>query len=246
MICLTHKKGNEKYINKMFSARADSYESDARWIKNEKFILPLIPAPYGNKIALDICSGTGVIAGYCKKIGWNVVAVDINEDMLQRVEIGIERVVGNIENLPFQDKCFDISICRQGLQYTDLEKSISEIIRVTDSEVRLAHITCMDALDVDFWIQYYDIAAPSRKHVFTPDYVNKFATNLALKLINQEVLIEADVLLRTTSFLDRQKQNKLLSMINNSTPDFKERNGIVFDGDAIISNRRWEILSYKV
>jgi len=246
MILLDDKKGNEKYINQMFTTRASNYENDADWIKNEEFILPLVPKPFGTNRLLDVCSGTGVIAKYCKQIGWNVVAVDINEDMLDHVGQNIEKVVGNAERLPFSDKCFDAAICRQGLQYTDLEKSISEIIRVTKNEIRLAHITIIDKMDKDFWDRYYSIASPSRKHVFSPDYINDFVSNIGLELICHEVTIEADVLLKTISFLDLQKQEELLAMINNSTLEFKERNGIIFDGDVIISNRRWEFLTYKI
>ena len=65
--------------------------------------------------------------------GMNVVGVDINEEfILEAKETGpkIQFDVGSVEHLPYGDGKFDSVYCVNTLFYTDLGKSLLELIRV--------------------------------------------------------------------------------------------------------------------
>lgn len=83
----------EKYLN--------SFEKD-------KFI-PLLGDVKGEKI-LDVGAGTGRAAVSLAKMGAEVTALDVSEQMLKELKKKnpkIQTVIGDAESLPFPDKSFD-------------------------------------------------------------------------------------------------------------------------------------------
>ena len=93
-----------------FSTRAKSYEKEADWILSEEFIRPLVPAPFGGRRLLDVCTGTGVIAEYAADLGWDVTAIDDNKDIIQYVDNRIAVVCHDANQLPFDDNSFDLIV----------------------------------------------------------------------------------------------------------------------------------------
>jgi len=88
---------------------------------------------------LDVGCGPGGVMQEVLKRGYNVVGVDISEEMLKEArEIskkykhgGITCIYGDMEYLPFTKKTFDVVLCVGVLQYLQSDrKSISEISRV--------------------------------------------------------------------------------------------------------------------
>lgn len=234
-------------VNSFFDIRADHYEHEASWISDMKFISPLVPTVFGTQRLLDACCGTGIVAEHCMKVGWKVLAVDISQDMLAHVDPSVESLLADIQHLPLADKSFDVTVCRQGLQYLDLVEGLNSLIRVTKSEIRLGHITILDKCDFDFWKDYFSASAPCRKTVFFPGQIGELASKLGLTLVDEQIIISPDSLTGPIQHLDNQARNALYSRIINSSERFKERNGIrVTDDGQLISNRRWEFMTYRV
>lgn len=100
----------------------------------------------GNSIApstiLDIATGTGDLAiMFAEKTkAHKIVGLDISEGMLnvgkqkvlaKKLEDRIEMVVGDSENLPFEDNTFDVITVSFGVRnFETLEKGLAEILRV--------------------------------------------------------------------------------------------------------------------
>lgn len=100
----------------------------------------------GNSIApsaiLDIATGTGDLAiMFAEKTkAERIVGLDISEGMLnvgkqkvlaKKLEDRIEMVVGDSENLPFEDNTFDVISVSFGVRnFETLEKGLAEILRV--------------------------------------------------------------------------------------------------------------------
>lgn len=106
----------------------------------EQFLVPPIFVPWaerlidrsniqeGNRV-LDVACGTGVVARHANpRVGdtGSVVGLDINEGMLAvaektaaEVQPAIEWRQGDVTDLPFSDKCFDVVCCQQALQFFD-------------------------------------------------------------------------------------------------------------------------------
>ncbi len=86
---------------------------------------------------LEVGCGTGRTATTLAKMGHDVTAVDIREGMIKKAEkraayesVNIEFLVGDVCNLPFKEKSFDVVIVESVTVFVDLEKAISEYIRV--------------------------------------------------------------------------------------------------------------------
>jgi SAM-dependent methyltransferase len=229
-----------------FTKRAENYNKEASWISSESFISPLIPAPFGDKKLLDVCSGTGALARYANAIGWDVTATDISEAMLNKIGNGIRVCVADAENLQFPEKSFDMATCRQGLQYTDVEASIKSMCRCAKSLVSLGHITIRDEKDLDFWEKYYSKAKNGRKNVFAPHGMERTIKNMGLEISEVIVLDCFESHLNPVAHLDPELKQELKEMLLTADDEFKARNHLVIKGDDIYSERRWEMITIRI
>jgi len=97
----------------------------------------------GKKL-LDFGCGSGEIAKYFSKYGAEVYGIDSSKTMIRyaKKNIGKRAILGNHENLPFQEAFFDIILSRYALHYlTDLEKAYSQFSRVLKPRGNLCVIT---------------------------------------------------------------------------------------------------------
>lgn len=85
---------------------------------------------------LDLCTGTGDLAGILKKEYPNsqITGVDFSENMLEiarKKHPEIEFLEADCTQLPFDDKSFDLCVISFGLRnIEDMEKALNEIYRV--------------------------------------------------------------------------------------------------------------------
>ncbi len=119
----------------------------------EKYLVPLIFAPYAadlaNRIAsrpltrvLEIAAGTGVVTRNLASVlpeSVSIVATDLNQPMLDLAsKVGTKRPVewrqANAMQLPFDDSVFDAVVCQFGVMFfPDKSKAFSEARRVLSS-----------------------------------------------------------------------------------------------------------------
>jgi SAM-dependent methyltransferase len=99
--------------------------------------------PPGARI-LDLCTGNGAAALIAAEVartegkGVNVIAVDradIDPSRYvtrQAEDLAAIRFVGrtDVEALPFADASFDLAISQYGIEYADLDRAVSELVRV--------------------------------------------------------------------------------------------------------------------
>ena len=80
-------------------------------------------------------------------------------------------VMAPAERLPFKNECFDIVICRQGIQFMDLPEALEEMFRVTKRRGRLVLVN-LCAYGMSDCREYFEILRlrnPVRRHFFVPD-----------------------------------------------------------------------------
>lgn len=88
----------------------------------------------GGELALDLATGTGLIARGLGRFRGSVVGVDISLGMLRRAQRQagqeIRFVVGDALHLPFQDQCFDLVTCGVSLShFPDVSMALAEVRR---------------------------------------------------------------------------------------------------------------------
>lgn len=217
------------------------------WLDQEAIIIPMIPTPFGSRRALDVCTGTGLIAERLAQEGWTVCASDISEEMLVQVSPNIEHVLADVCNLPFDNDSFDLVVCRQGLQYVDIETALRSLLRVAKTEVRLGHVTINDGLDFDFWYQYHIKASPGRKQIFRPHEITKLAKEAGFFTVDETVVTEQSDMLYPIKYLADDDFQTLKDSVLKTTKAFKDRNGIsVTEDGRFLRTRRWEFHICKV
>jgi len=210
-------KNTTKIIN-TFKQRANTYNTDGKWVNNIETIEPLVPQSFGNTRLLDICSGTGAIANVAHSKGWQVFALDITATMLQEITNNdIIKIVSSFEKLPFLDNYFDVITLRQGLQYsTNLDETILECKRVAKSQIKFGHITVFEKDDINWWTNYFKIASPGRKHIFKPNEIYKNCSKHNFNKVNQTVRIFKDSFINPLRYLNKKQINELFCLINNA------------------------------
>ena len=139
--------GKKDQVTQMFNNISNEYDGlnrvislgiDQSWRKKVVRIVGSI----NPDTILDIATGTGDLAiMHAEKTKANkIVGLDIAEGMLnvgkekvaqRKLEDRIEMVVGDSENLPFEDNSFDAITVSFGIRnFEDLEKGLGEIYRV--------------------------------------------------------------------------------------------------------------------
>ena len=136
----------KQQVTKMFDTISNEYDGlnrvisfgiDIKWRQK---VVDIVAKSNPNNI-LDIATGTGDLAiNLSKTSAETIVGLDISDGMLQvgRKKIKeqglskkIEMVVGDSENLPFEDHSFDAITVAFGVRnFGNLEKGLSEILRV--------------------------------------------------------------------------------------------------------------------
>ncbi len=131
---------------------------------------------------LDIAIGTGKVAQAFHGRVKDVVGVDICQEMARQAKGCVDKIVlAPAENLPFKNNVFNVCVCRQGLQFMDIDNVFSQIYRVLKpgGRVVLCHLTAYGREDKDetFFIQR--LRNPARKNFFLPDDFLRLLKNKA-------------------------------------------------------------------
>ncbi len=136
----------KEQVTKMFDTISKEYDGlnrvislgiDEKWRKK---VVQFVRATCPNTI-LDVATGTGDLAIHLTKTNAKkIVGLDISEGMLEvgrnkitklKLNNVIELLVGDSENLPFEDHSFDAITVAFGIRnFENLEKGLAEILRV--------------------------------------------------------------------------------------------------------------------
>jgi SAM-dependent methyltransferase len=109
----------------------------------DELVARLAPAP-GDRV-LDLATGTGEVAVRAARAGATVTAIDLAEPMLEQArraaaEAGVEIRfdLGDVEYLPYEDRCFDVLVSNFGLVFApDHANVAAELARVSCPGARL-------------------------------------------------------------------------------------------------------------
>ena len=115
---------------------------DPTAVERKKFMMEL-PKPKG-KTCLSLGCGLGrFLRDYVKHGAQVVVGLDINPKNLEQCkEIGVDLVLGDIENMPFQDNIFDVIDCEATMEHiADPVKAMKEIRRINNQKLGISFVT---------------------------------------------------------------------------------------------------------
>ncbi|GFO97259.1 methylase [groundwater metagenome] len=127
------------YIKKWFSRWAPIYDIiDIPFSRIRDKVVDFANARRGSRI-LDVATGTGKQAFAFAKKGYDVIGIDLSEDMLKVANKknkyeNVKFEIADATNIPFEDRHFDVSCVSVALHDMPLnirEKVLKEMARVT-------------------------------------------------------------------------------------------------------------------
>ena len=202
---LQNKKG---LVNNVFDKSYDKYDlmNDIMslgihriWKKDLIFWM----SPKENKNLIDVASGTGDIAKLFAKLTNNkskVLCIDPNKKMISKGKEKLSKLkniqwkIGNAENLPVNDNCYEYYSISFGLRNTkNIDKSLSEAFRVLRPGGRFF---CLEFSKVEnenldlLYANYSKILPLVGKLVLGDSMPYKYLTESIKNFIDQKTLIE--------------------------------------------------------
>lgn len=124
-----------------------------------------------NEKILDLCTGTGDLAGILQKYSSDITGADFSEEMLkiarQRYK-NIEFINANSTNLPFDDESFDVVTMTYGLRNIEnRELALKEIYRVLKPNGRFLQL---DFGEHNFIGKIFEFVVPVIAKIFAKKY----------------------------------------------------------------------------
>ncbi|MDD5019286.1 MAG: methyltransferase domain-containing protein [Candidatus Omnitrophica bacterium] len=156
-----------------FMKRAGRYNGSSAWVEDPALIAKIREAASAGPedTVLDIAVGTGKISrAFLGRVG-RVVGLDICPDMVCQARGCVDEIVlSPAERLPFKDGEFDACVCRQGLQFMEVDRVVAEVHRVLKPGGRavFCHLTAYGPEDREETFLIQKLRNPARKNFFLP------------------------------------------------------------------------------
>src|SRR3989338_27950 len=232
----------ENSVLTYFINRSPKYNASSAWVTDKMFIQKIyqLSEPNENSTVLDVAAGTGLIAkqfhGNVKKI----VCVDICESMVQQAKDQLDTlIISKIENISLPDNSFDICVCRQGLQFAELDETLKQIYRILKpgGVTVLAHLTSYpeeteEDKKITFKIQA--LREPVRKNYLSYDTIQKMLQTAGFKDIEIHPYITKESINRWINHGAISEENKtaIIQCYHMAPSHYKEIHHIeIFDND---------------
>lgn len=169
-----------------FRRRSAGYNRSSNWVKDQKLLDAIFAAaaPKPQDVVLDLATGTGLVAKQFKGKAREVVGLDISPDMTSQASAHVDRmVIAPYEAIPLESASVDVCVCRQGLQFSDLPRALSEIARVLRPGGRavLCHLAAYGPEDEKEAFQIQALRNPSRVNFFKPGDLEAALTKAGLR-----------------------------------------------------------------
>ncbi len=226
-----------------FTKRAEKYNHSSNWVVDQKLIQMIfdLAEVNENSLVLDLACGTGLIANAFHGRVKKVTGLDISSDMVKYADGCMDEIIFSpIEKMPFDDNSFDACVCRQGLQFAELDKAIPEIHRVLKPGgiTVLCHLTAYNEIDKDLAFQIQELRNPARRNYLMPDDILNALKKQGLREAeNIEYITEESV----NKWIDNgaianERMEKIRNLYRSSNEKFREIHKIKFTGDDILDS----------
>ena len=224
-----------------FRNRAEKYNHSSNWVADQELIRLMfdLSGAGPESEVLDIATGTGLIAREFHGKVKRVTGLDISPEMAaQAGEYVNELVFAPVEQMPFPDNSFDVVVCRQGLQFAELDRAIPEIHRVLKpgGATVLCHLTAYNETDRELCFAIQKLRNPARRNYLMPaDIADALEAAGFRDVANTEYLTDESV----NQWIDngaipQESMERIRELYRTADEDFKEIHEIRFEGDDIM------------
>lgn len=227
-----------------FTARAEKYNDSSHWCTDDILLQKIFStlAPKGDEYVLDVACGTGLVGQHFKDKVKKIVGVDITEAMFTQAQKNLNHIVrGSAEVLPFKDNSFDICYERQGIQFMNAQKAVSEMVRVTrpGGKICLVQLCAYGEEDKK---EYFDILRyrnPARCNFFTREALKELLEKAGCTDIEMIDLISEEDVGRwaDNGAINSDEQNKIREVYKNASEGFNKYHAVRIEADGRIIDK---------
>ena len=224
-----------------FKNRAKVYNQSSNWVHDQELISTIFKQANikGDEVVLDIATGTGLVAREFKGKVKEIIGLDISPDMTEQAKQNVDRlIINSVETpIPLEKGSVDVVICRQGLQFVNLDMALPQIADVLKPQGRVV-FTHLAAYNVNDRADSFKIQAlrnPARVNFFAPgdlesslerngykvlDVLHYRSRESVSKWINHGASTEAE-------------REAIYDAYKNAGPEFKRMHALEFTKDDI-------------
>ncbi len=226
-----------------FSKRAVKYNNSSNWVVDHQLIRTMFELTEAgtNSVVLDIATGTGLIAKeFIGKVN-KVVGLDISPEMAEQAKGIVDEIhFSPAEKMPFDDNTFDTVVCRQGLQFVELDKVISEIYRVLKpgGVVVLCHLTAYGEEDKELTFRIQKLRNPARRNYFLPNDISNALNNKGFQNVENIPYVSDESVNKwiDNGAISEENMEWIKNHYHNAASDFLKIHKVRFTDDDIIDS----------
>jgi len=235
---------------KHFTNRSKTYNSSSNWVVDEKFLKLMIDSSKVDPSTelLDIAVGTGLVSKAFKPFVKSITGIDICDSMASQSSKWIDKFVqDSAEQMPFENESFNHCVCRQGLQFMDLDKVLPEVHRIlkNNGKVTFAHLTTFGEDDKEETFAIQKLRNPARVNYFDRVLmVNKLEEyNFNIDSVDYFISKESVEKWINNGAISNSLIENIRDLYKNSSEQFKSLHKIRFEENDVIDSMSFQIIT---
>jgi DNA gyrase subunit B len=226
-----------------FAARAATYDGSSFWCTDPviaQMTIDLLDAGPTDHV-LDVACGTGLVSKLFHGRVGKLTGLDLTAEM---AELGRpfldELVLGSAHEMPFDDGTFDRVVCRQGIQFMNDARALSEMFRVLKPGGRVL-IVNLCAYGEDDRIEYYEILRlrnPARCNFYLRSDLSALLSGVGFDpvVIHDHVSVEDVDVWSANGAISEQRREGIRSVYRHASTEFSELHAAQVSDDRIVDH----------
>lgn len=241
-------KGDGADVIEHFTARAERYDRSSRWCTDSDLLDQIFAASGAGPVStvLDLACGTGLVSRRFHGSVGRLVGVDITPAMAAQARPALDQFIqADAAVLPLDDASFDAVVCRQGLQFMDLNRVLPELRRVLRPGGKLvtADLHAYGPDDQDEYFEVLRLRNPARRNFFANGDMARAVSAAGFDDVTVDAWIsEEDVgAWANNGAIDDARQRAIRDVYESGSPAFLRLHAATVGPDRIVDRMRFEI-----
>ncbi|GAM09269.1 putative methyltransferase YcgJ [Geobacter sp. OR-1] len=224
-----------------FKNRAAKYNHSSNWVEDQALINRIfeLSGAGPDSQVLDLATGTGLIAKQFFGKVQKITGLDISPEMAKHAEGCMDEIVfAPAEQMPFPDNSFDAIVCRQGLQFAELDRAIPEIHRVLKlgGTVVLCHLTAYNDTDRELTFAIQKLRNPARRNYLMPADISAALLKQGFREVEDIEYVTDESVNKwiDNGAIPQENMDGIRGLYRSASAEFKQIHNIRFTDDDIL------------
>jgi DNA gyrase subunit B len=224
-----------------FHDRSEKYNKSSSWVTDEKLLEAIFKMTKAGEddVVLDIATGTGLVAKQFKGRVKEVIGLDISDDMAAQAKRHVDRLlISSVEKIPLADSSVDVCVCRQGLQFVNLNVAMEEIFRVLKpgGRVVFCHLNAYGLYDRTDAFEIQALRNPARVNFFIPGDLESVLEEYGMKVVEVGQYRSRESVNQWINHgaSTEEERTEIKRIYRQASPEFKKVHELEFAGDDIL------------